>query len=77
MSSGPIQKEFDLCLVSDCRIRGVSWMCTEWCLSDSAVSVAEAMISAMGGNGPTAPLESPAPSPLLHPSAPAPWEPLV
>lgn len=47
-------------------------MSTEWCFSDSAVSVAEAMISAMGGNGPTGPLESPAPSPLPHPSAPTP-----
>ena len=53
------------------------WMSTEWCFSDSAVSVAEAMISAMGGNGPTGPLESPAPSPLPHPSAPTPCAPLV
>jgi hypothetical protein len=77
VSFGSFKEKFDLCMVSDCRILSASWICTEWCLSDSAVSVAEAMISAMGGNGPTASLESPEPSLLLHPSAPTPCAPLV
>jgi hypothetical protein len=77
VASGLFEQMSYLRLVSDCHmLRGPSAY-TEWCLRASAVSVAEAMISAMDGYGPAAPRESPAPSLLFHPSAPMPCAPLV
>lgn len=69
--SGLLEQMANLDMVSDYRIQREPCRSTEWCLNDSAVSVAEAIISEMGGYG------APGPSPSLQPSAPTPWAPLV
>lgn len=68
--SGLLEQMANLDMVSDYRIQREPSPSTEWCLSDSADSVAEAMISEMGGYGAPGPRESPGPSLSLQPSAP-------